>query len=291
MTTRSAASKDARTRPGIRPHVDLDVVIPAYNEEGRLPETLDALEHHLALLPISSAVVVVDNGSVDGTVEIVRSRTHRTVPVSILGCSRQGKGAAVRRGVLASRSRYVGFCDADLATSLTALTVAVAALQAGDPVVIGSRRVPDAQLVVRHGPARRMGSYGFRRLVRGLVPNVADTQCGFKFFDGDVGRSLFAQTRSDGFAFDVELLARAERAGYPITEVPVHWQAQEGSTFHVVQDGRRAARELLRIRRLLQASHGEVVTPFPLADLPYARTLGQYAGDARATDLQLERAL
>lgn len=237
--------------------LDLDVVIPAYNEELRLPETLDALSAALADLPLRCGIVVVDNGSTDRTADVARSWSAQ-VPVRLMGCSRQGKGAAVRRGITTSTARWVGFCDADLATSFDALTAVLSELVAGADVVIGSRRHPTAQLVVPHGPLRRAGSTAFHSLTRGLVPGVSDTQCGFKFFDGDAARALFADCRCDGFAFDVEVLALALHRGYRIVEVPVSWTAQAGSTFNVLQHGHRAARELLLINGLLREARSEV---------------------------------
>lgn len=233
---------------------ELEIVVPAYNEEARLPETLTALVACLRALPLRCAITVVDNGSTDDTADIVRHWVAGDVPVRLIGCSRQGKGAAVRRGMTSSTARWVGFCDADLATDLEALQAVVEELAHGAAVVIGSRRLADAQLVVPHGPVRRAGSRTFRTLVRRLVPGVTDTQCGFKFFRGDVAESLFADCRCNGFAFDVEVLARAVQAGHVVVEVPVSWSAQPGSTFSVMQHGHRVARELLVIRGLLRAT-------------------------------------
>jgi len=246
-----------RPRAG-RDLLDLEVVIPAYNEEQRLPETLEAVSTALADLPLRGGVLVVDNGSTDRTADVARAWSA-AVPVRLTGCSRQGKGAAVRRGITTSSARWVGFCDADLATSFDALTAVLSELVAGAEVVIGSRRHPTAHLVVPHGPLRRAGSTAFHSLTRGLVPGVSDTQCGFKFFDGDAARALFADSRCDGFAFDVEVLALALHRGYRVVEVPVSWTAQAGSTFSVLRHGHRAARELLLINGLLREARSEAL--------------------------------
>lgn len=232
--------------------LDLELVIPAFNEERRLPATLATMGRSLDALPLRCGITIVDNGSTDATAEIARDWSG-PVPVTVIGCSRQGKGAAVRRGMVTTRARWVGFCDADLATSVDALDAVVAELHAGAPIVIGSRRLAQAQLLVPHGPVRRAGSSGFRTLVRRLVPGVTDTQCGFKFFQGEVARTLFAACRCDGFAFDVEVLARATRLGHSVVEIPVEWTAQPGSTFSVLRHGHHAARELLHIRSLLRS--------------------------------------
>lgn len=235
--------------------LDLEVVVPAFNEQDRLSGTLSALTSALAGLPVASGVLVVDNGSIDATAEITRATASRSpVPVRLVGCSRQGKGAAVRRGMLGSEARWIGFCDADLATSCEALSRVVVELLEGADVVIGSRRHHGAHLVVPHGPVRRAGSIAFHRLVRDLVPGVTDTQCGFKFFRREVARAVFTACTCSGFAFDVEVLALAAHHGASVVEVPVEWTAQSGSTFRVLQHGRHVARELLAIRAAVRAA-------------------------------------
>lgn len=248
-TLRSAADNAVRNND-TSDEVDLEVVIPALNEEYRIAATLVALASALSTLQLNCSIVVVDNGSVDGTARVVRSHFGLPIPVRIIDCPTPGKGAAVRNGVLASRARWVGFCDADLATSLDQFSEFIDALRQDAPVVIGSRRVAGARLRVRHGAVRRLGSFGFRRIVRVLVPEVEDTQCGFKFFQGAVARTLFEPMTTNGFAFDVELLVRARRLGHPILELPVTWESREGSTLRPVRHGLRAAAELLRISRL-----------------------------------------
>lgn len=227
------------------------MIVPALNEEHRIGATLRALVDQLDGLPHSCAVRVVDNGSSDRTAETVDRIRAQGYPVSLMGCSRRGKGAAVARGVLESRARWVGFCDADLATPASAITDAVALLAAGADVVVGSRRVAGAELTVRQPVLRRIGGAGFRWLTRDLAGSITDTQCGFKFFDGEVARHLFSACTVQGFAFDLEVVARTHRSGLQIVEMPVSWQDQPGSTFHLVRDGRRVWSELQELRRSL----------------------------------------
>ena len=231
---------------------DVDVVIPAYNESTRLPETLRETVRFLSGMPWRSRVLVVDNGSVDGTagaaVEIAAEvGGAERVAVDVIGCSRPGKGAAVRRGILAGRAPLVGFFDADLATPLDTLPAAIAALRGGAAAAIASRHVPGASFVETQPLTRRLGGHVFRTLSGALVSGVADTQCGFKFFQRPVVTAALVRTRTTGFAFDVELLHRIQRDGGEVVELPVAWTDRAGSTFHPVRDGIASYRAVLAL--------------------------------------------
>lgn len=223
-----------------RSPVDLEIVIPSYNEARRLPSTLDRTSAFLAQKTWSSRVVVVDNGSDDDTVALVRSWVGActdAVEVTLAGCARPGKGAAVRRGLLSSTARYVGFFDADLATPPETLDVAMAHLQRGAAAVIASRHVRGASIVRPQPWSRRLGGAAFRLAARSLVDGVSDTQCGFKFFERRAVLRALVQCRSSGFAFDVELLRHVQRDGGVIVEVPVAWTDDARSTFRPLRDG------------------------------------------------------
>jgi glycosyltransferase involved in cell wall biosynthesis len=232
---------------------DLEILIPAYNEERRLSDTLQALARHLYERRIDGVLRVVDNGSSDRTTEIVDRAAAAGVPVTVTGCSRRGKGAAVARGMMTSNARWVGFCDADLATPAEAIDDALDQLRAGHQVVIGSRRCAGAKLELRQPLVRRVGGAGFRMLTRRYSGPVADTQCGFKFFEVRAARAVFAEIRLSGFAFDLEVVARARALGLGVVEIPVAWTDQEGSTFRPVADGRKVLRELWRLHREIPA--------------------------------------
>jgi dolichyl-phosphate beta-glucosyltransferase len=234
----------------LRSPVDLEVVIPAYNESARLPTTLRRSVEFLAEQPWRTRLVVVDNGSVDETAAVARAavRPSGSVTVSVIGCSRAGKGAAVYRGLTTSTSPIVGFFDADLATPVETLTETVAALHAGAAAVIASRHVPGARFVSPQPLGRRLGGAAFRALTRPLVPGVHDTQCGFKFFQRNAVQAAMARCRMTGFAFDVELLAQIQRDGGSIVELPVSWTDRTGSTFHPIRDGFTSFGALLSLR-------------------------------------------
>ncbi len=231
-----------------RAGVELSVVVPVYNEERRLPGSLVGLG--LALRGLAAEVIVVDNGSTDHTADVVRDQGF---PVRLLDCPDRGKGAAVRAGVLAAHGRFVGFCDADLAASVDALPSVLRRLRHGTDVVVGSRAHPGSEVRARHSVLRELGAFAFRRAVRSLVPGVGDTQCGFKFFTHDVAVAAFEPLQTTGFTFDVEVLARAQRLGAVIEEVPVRWIDVAGSTFEPWRHGLRSFTDLQRIRAVLAA--------------------------------------
>ncbi|MEU8235250.1 glycosyltransferase [Actinoplanes sp. NPDC048967] len=251
--TRSADLRCLPLRPRLPDGLDLEIVVPAYNEERRIRPTLLALGRQLRDMPIAAGLRVVDNGSCDRTAEIVDQAGDIGVPVAVSGCSRPGKGAAVARGMVTSSARWVGFCDADLATDPGAIADAVRLLERGWQVVVGSRRCAQARVVARQPLVRRLGSSAFHRVTRRYTGGISDTQCGFKFFDGLVASVLFGGIELDGFAFDVEVLARAHAMGLSMVELPVEWRDQPGSTFAPVRDGVRVAGDLWRLRRISPA--------------------------------------
>jgi dolichyl-phosphate beta-glucosyltransferase len=228
----------------------LQIVIPAYNEELRLPRTLRALRRYVAARrPMFGAVevLVVDNASTDRTAEVALAASAPAMPVRVVHCQRRGKGAAVRAGVLASDADLVAFMDADGATDLTAFDAAWHRLYLGADVVIGSRALDGSVADVRSCRTRSAGAAFFRRLARRLVPGIADTQCGFKVFRGGVVRAVADALAAPGFSFDVELLVRLQAAGARIDEIPVTWTDVPGSTFVPARHGASAFAELAAI--------------------------------------------
>lgn len=253
-TARGDAGEKSNSGAGIgrgaMPKLAISIVIPAYNEETRLPGTLRRIAGYLAgrrhLLP--AEVIVADDGSRDGTSRLaaafampagVESRAV-TLPAN------RGKGAAVRAGLAASRGDRVLVTDADLATPIEEIETLLA-LPAG--VVAGSRALR-RELIARRQPLPRdlLGRCFnvFLRVLR--LTSMRDTQCGFKLIDGDLARVLAMQLRIDGFAFDVELLARAARVGQRVVEVPVRWFHQDDSRVLPIRHGLQMLRDALRLR-------------------------------------------
>ena len=239
----------------------LQIVIPAFNEERRLPRTLHALRRHVAEhrgVLGRVEVLVVDNASTDATAEVARAASTSAMPVRVVRCTRRGKGAAVRAGLLATEAELVCFMDADGATGLDALEAAWRRLLLGADVAIGSRAHADSDTEARHCRTRSKGAAAYRRLASRLVPGIADTQCGFKMFRGDLVRDVVAGLRTSGFSFDVELLVRLRAAGAEVVEIPVTWVDVPGSTFAPVRHGAGAFAELARIA---WSTRGLVPTP------------------------------
>jgi glycosyltransferase involved in cell wall biosynthesis len=226
--------------------------MPSLNEAQRLPDTLTRTVAYLEAQPYSSSIVVIDNGSVDRTVDVARNTPSSRVPVGVIGCAQRGKGAAVRRGIDTSRARFVGYMDADLATPIETLNVVMPLLEAGSQAVVGTRSMHG--LLARRQPFRSAGALVFRAMAATLLHGIADTQCGFKFFAGDLVRAVARHLTIDGFAFDVELLCAITRQGIPVTEISVEWSDQEGSTLRLLSDGRRALADLLKLIRPTSAS-------------------------------------
>lgn len=250
----------------------MQLVIPAYNEAGRLPRTLAALRRQVASEPLLSGieVIVVDNASTDATAAAAAKASSHLMPVRVLSCATRGKGAAVRAGVAVTDDPVVGFMDADGATDLSALTTGLRLIEGGADVALGSRGVVGSETNERHTAIRTWGARGYRRCARSLVPGIHDTQCGFKLMRGDLARSVFAETRTRGFSFDVEVLARALRAGAKLAEFPVSWVDVPGSTFHPARHGLNSFAALAAIPWYLRTYHGRHVL---VTELPVARPL------------------
>lgn len=228
----------------------MQLVIPAYNEEARLPGTLRDLNSYVATrsrVPEAIEVIVVDNNSTDATAALALAGSTPAVPVRVVPCAELGKGAAVRAGIAATDADLVGFMDADGATGLEAYDEAWRLITLGADVAIASRAVEGSRCMVRHSALREHGATVYRNLAGRIVPGISDTQCGFKVMRGDLARRVFAQVETPGFSFDIEFLARARAQGAAIAEFPATWVDVAGSTFHPIRHGARSFADLARI--------------------------------------------
>lgn len=225
----------------------LSVVIPAYEEEARLGGTLRQVLNYLDKQTTSFEVLVVDDGSTDGTVELARSFPNPPVEVLQLDHNR-GKGAALRRGVLKSRGEWVLLCDADLSTPIEDLEI-LRSREAEAELILGSRAVAHSK-VTRHQPRyRELMGKTFNGILRALaLAKEQDTQCGFKLIRGDVARELFAELTIERFAFDVELVCLARDKGYGVVEQGVRWENSPESRVHPVRDSLNMLGDVLRLR-------------------------------------------
>jgi glycosyltransferase involved in cell wall biosynthesis len=226
----------------------LSLVIPAYNEQARLPYTLSEIEAWVRRQAIECEVVVVDNGSRDATSAVVQQAGVAFPMLRLLRTDRRGKGCAVRAGMLSAKGDVVIFADADLSWSVDDLTRFVSMVDAENPVVIGSREGTGARRTSEPVYRHLMGRV-FNRVVQALaVPGIEDTQCGFKAFRADAARAIFGRQRLDGFGFDVEVLYLARRLGYPIRVVPLHWEHKENSRVAPLRDTLAMLTDVLRVR-------------------------------------------
>ena len=230
--------------------VFLSVIIPAYNESARLPSSLKRIVQYLGQQEYSSEVLVVDDGSVDDTVELARSILHPLGVGKVLeNGTNRGKGYRVRQGVLSSQGQYVLFSDADLSTPIQEVEKLLRFLQEDYDIAIGSRGLRESD-VQHHQPWYResMGKV-FNRLARGLMlTSFSDTQCGFKCFRGDAARKIFARQKIERFSFDVEVLFIADYLKYRVKEVPIQWFDEPHSRVHALFDAGIMFKDLLKIR-------------------------------------------
>lgn len=228
--------------------IALSVVIPAYNESQRLPQSLTRIRAYLDTKPYQAEVIVVDDGSTDGTAEIVKTLIGTWPALRLVQGPHRGKGGAVHAGVLAAEGDYVALADADLSMPIEEFDRFAPGLLGPYDVAIGSREAPGA---VRYDePAYRhlMGRV-FNGLVRRLLlPSLQDTQCGFKYLRREVAVELCQAQTISGFGFDVELLSIARHRGYTIREVPIPWYYVPGSRVSPIRDTVRMVRDVLRVR-------------------------------------------
>ena len=235
-------------RPADRPYLTL--VVPAYNEVERIAGTLGEMKEYLASRGYRHEIIVAADGN-DGTRECAAAlgRADPTLKV-IGGVERRGKGFGVRQGVLMAEGEVVGFVDADNKTPISEFDNVAPLLAAGHEVVIGSRRLGASRIDRPQRGYRRLGSKGFALLVHAVIGlrDIADTQCGFKFFQRRAALDLFRRQRVDGYMFDVEILYLAREAGYRIGQVPVRWRDDGDSRLALVSGNVRNLVDILRIR-------------------------------------------
>ncbi len=230
------------------PH--LSVVVPAYNEEERLPRTLSRLHEYYESQAYPYDVIIVNDGSKDGTAKLVREFIADHPTFQLIDYSpNHGKGYAVRTGILAAKGDLILFCDADLATPQEETEKLLPHMAAGADVAIGSRPLRDSNLEKHQPLYRELFGRMANKLIQLLaVRGIQDTQCGFKMFTARSAKDIFSRCKLDEFGFDFECLMVARDLNYRIDEVPIRWLDQEGSKVVLMRDGPRALRDLLRIR-------------------------------------------
>lgn len=234
---------------------DLTVIVPAFNEEQRLPATLDGLAEYLNRWGIDYRVLVVDDGSRDGTAKL----THRYgAKFSTVSQANAGKGAAVRNGMLRATGRIVAFTDADLPYDLDGLRRAVDAIAAGPcEVAFGARDLEESSVRAPRRFLRTLAHWVFRSAVQMLISwQVTDTQCGLKIFSRRAAREIFSRTRIDGFAFDTEVVYLTRRLALPFIRIPVTLINEYSSTISLTRHALPMLMDVIRLRiRALRGSY------------------------------------
>jgi len=229
--------------------LSLSIVVPAYNEAGRIDATLAEGRRYLDQQPFGAELIVVDDGSTDQTVAICERHAREDARIRVLRLpENRGKGAAVRHGMLTAQGARALFMDADLATPMAELDKLQRALDRGADIAIGSRSIRGSNVFVRQHPAREAMGRAFNLLVKVAgLSGIQDTQCGFKLFTREAAQQLFREARVERFAFDVELLLLA-RGRFSVVEVPVACRHVAESRVSPLRDASRMAWDLARLR-------------------------------------------
>ena len=226
----------------------LSVVIPAYNEEYRLPRTLEQIFAFLQEQSYASEVLVIENGSSDRTYEIAREFAERYENLRVFKEEQRGKGNAVKRGMLEAHGEYRFLCDADLSMPIAQINRFLPS-QLNTDIAIGSREAPGA---VRYNEPefRHLGGRLINLAIRLLIlPSLQDTQCGFKCFRAEVADKIFPCQSISGWSFDIEVLFIARKYGYQIVEVPIDWYFDAETKLRAVNDALRMLRDIFLIHR------------------------------------------
>jgi dolichyl-phosphate beta-glucosyltransferase len=229
---------------------ELSVVIPCYNEEQRLPRTIEQIERYLGSSGINYELILVDDGSIDGTRSIMDAVAERNPAVRLEALPHnRGKGRALAEGVAAARGGEILITDADLSTPIEEIDKLRAELRKGAGVAIASRALKGSRVEVSQPIYRVLMGKAFNLLVQAvLLPGIWDTQCGFKLFRADVAHDAFGGLTTDGFGYDPEVLYRAKKRGVRIAEVPVIWRNSAPTKVSPIKSSLDMFRHVLRIR-------------------------------------------
>ena len=231
-------------------HVDVSLILPAFNEVNRIEQTISQSICYLQSRGYSYEVIVAADGD-DGTRELVREMAKSDPRISVIGrAERSGKGRGVREAVALAKGSIVGYVDADNKVPISEFDKTAERLREGYEVVIGSRAMAESKVEKSQPLYRQLGSRGFRIVLSAVVGlhEISDTQCGFKFFSNRAAKLIFAHQKIDGYMFDVEILVLAQRLGMPVAQVPIRWRDDGDSRLELVAGNVRNIRDIFRIR-------------------------------------------
>lgn len=227
----------------------LSIIIPAHNEETRLPHALEQALAFLKTQDYDSEILVVENGSHDRTFEVAQEFSQSHPTLRVIRETERGKGRAVRRGMLEARGQYRFMCDADLSMSIEQVNRFLPPQSQNVDVAIGSREAAGA-VRFDEPPYRHIGGRVINLIIRILIlPGLQDTQCGFKCFSAAAAEQVFSRQILGGWSFDIEVLYIARRLGLTIREIPIRWRFDPETKLSAVQDALRMVRDIFRIHR------------------------------------------
>ena len=230
-------------------HPHLSIILPALNEEGRLPRCLEQIDRFLQTQPYDAEVIVAENASTDRTAAITLEFAQTHPYVRLLQLKERGKGRAVKAGMLAADGDYRFICDVDLSMPIEEIVKFLPPAAAGYNISIATREGKEARRVDEPEYRHLMGRINNWIIKLNALPDFEDTQCGFKMFDRESAEDLFSVQQMNGIGFDVELLFIAKRRGYTIREVPITWYFDADSRMRLVQDSLNILREIWDIRQ------------------------------------------
>jgi dolichyl-phosphate beta-glucosyltransferase len=235
---------------------DISLILPAYNEAGCIAGTIAEAVSYFESRQLTCEILVAADGD-DGTREIVAELGRKDPAIRALGGpERRGKGRGIRMAVGMAAGAIIGFADADNKVPIGEYDKIAPFLAEGFPIAIGSRALARATILRSQPWYRRLGGKGFGVFMRAVtgLRGIGDTQCGFKFFHGDVARRLFALQKIDGYMYDVEILLLAQYLGYRVCEVPIRWRDDGDTRLEMVRGNLRNLRDILRLRRRVRAA-------------------------------------
>jgi len=231
-------------------NIFLSVVIPAYNEETRIKGSLEKIHTYLDAQAYRHEIIVVDDGSTDNTVKLVKEAAQRIKGLKLIKNGKnRGKGFSIKNGFLNAKGEYLLFSDADLSTPIEELEKLIFWLKKGHDIVIGSRGLKESDIQIHQAWYRELMGKAFNLFVQAIaVPGIKDTQCGFKCLVRNAALAICKRQRIERFSFDIEMLYIAKKFGYKTKEVPICWFNNPHTKVSILKDGYRMCLDLIKIR-------------------------------------------
>jgi dolichyl-phosphate beta-glucosyltransferase len=237
--------------------MELSIVIPALDESNKIAADIKAAAEFLAANSLTGEIIIVDDGSSDNTAQNARNTlVPHNIKLNVISYpDNRGKGHAVKTGIVASKGKYVLFADSGLCIPFNFALEGIKLIQSNScDIAHGSRKMKNSRIIHKHLLHRQILSRIFRWLVHafmGIPQCITDTQCGFKIYRGDIARELYAKCISERFAFDIEIILRAIKAGHKIKEFPVEWNSDHDTRFHIFSNSLRTLFDLLAIKKAI----------------------------------------